>query len=200
MVMLSKVILQCCATIVGVMNVYATIMDAGGGPGPMMSHPTHILHQQKLIHQAHRNAKHFGNRFMPPFSSRNKFIPLPHMGVVSLPPNVSLIGPHLVSIHPAGLPLSPMGPNGQHGLIGIPPGSPVGFLKAKAWTQQKVVVKEVMMAAEAHRAVKFVPGPMLPPPHPIPIADPIHHLPMNHLFVHVPVGPGQVTGPFSKGM
>lgn len=185
------IVYEICATILGVLNAYATIMDAGGGPGLMIPPPPHILHQQ-MMHQAHMNAKHFSKGFIPPFSGSN-FLTLPQVPFVGFPQNSSFVGPKLVPLNPPGLP-PPPGVVGKHanvGAIGIPPGSPVAFLKSQKWMKQA--------AAASAGVIKFIPGPVLSPGPSGPAVDSVHHLSINHLFVPVPVGLGQAPGPLPKG-
>lgn len=69
------------------------------------------------------------------------------------------------------------------GYLSVPPRSPVDFLKVPNWPKKGPQVP----GGHEHALGLVVNGPVIegkPPPMPV---DPVHHLPMNHLFVPVPI-------------
>lgn len=191
---LKQLTYQLCFIMLSILQVPATIPNPGGGPDRHLLPPPNllILHQQHLMHQAHINARRFSQGVIPPLSSSKHFtIPVMPLEFTNFPSNVTMMGSHLVPFHKPGLP-PPSGllglPGNPSGFLPVPPGYPIQLLNSAKFTKS---------AKGASPGI--VTGPLLLRPPPGPLADPVHHLPVNHLFVPVPVNTGDAAGPTPMG-
>ena len=86
------------------------------------------------------------------------------------------------------------------GYISIPPGSPVNFLQVPDWKSYMPPGSTLPKSPHQHAIGLVVQGPVLDgKPSEIQV-DPVHHLPMNHLFVPVPVADVSAKGPMAGNL